>query len=261
MTRRLAGFMAAGLVALTACTPKDVVPGGPEKEPAPDVGSCRVLEPKDIGQPSNDSDAVSCKDTHNAETFRVGAFRGKLASASYDSPELGAAVYKDCNKQYMKFTGADDSLALRTILSWAWFRPSEDGWKAGSRWYRCDVVGGTETSTELVELPKSAKGVLLGIPSDKWMACVNGPSVTDAVRVPCVDKHTWRAVTTIVVGQPKDKYPGNRLVEVQTRDYCSDSVGAWLNYPIDYKYAYTWFHKGEWLAGNRRSICWAGTSQ
>ena len=187
MTRRLAGLVAAGLVVLTACTPKDVVSGGPEKEPAPDVGACRVLEPKDIEQPSNDNDVVSCKDTHNAETFRVGTFRGKLADASYDDPALGAAVYKDCNKQYMKFTGADDSLALRTVLSWAWFRPSEDGWKAGSRWYRCDVVGGTDSSTELVDLPKSAKGVLLGIPSDKWMSCVDGPTVTDAVRVPCTE--------------------------------------------------------------------------
>ena len=261
MTRRLACVAAAGLVLLTACTPKDVVRGGPEKEPAPELGACRVLEPKDINEPSNDADLVSCKDDHTAQTFRVGSFRGKVAKASYDSPALGTAVYRDCTKQFMKFTGADDSLALRTILSWAWFRPSEDAWQAGSRWYRCDVVGGSESSTELVNLPTSAKGVLLGIPSDKWMACVNGPSVNDAVRVPCTEKHNWRAVTTIVVGQPKDKYPGDRLVEVQTRDYCSDSVGAWLNYPIDYKYAYTWFHKDEWVAGNRRSICWAGTTQ
>jgi hypothetical protein len=258
---RSACVFALGLALLTACTPKDVVSGGPEKEPAPKVGACRVLEPHDIDQPSNDSDVVSCKDAHTAETFRVGTFHGKLADASYDSPSLGAAVYRDCNREYMKFTGADDSLALRTILSWAWYRPSEDAWKAGSRWYRCDVVGGTNNSSDLVDLPQKTKGVLLGIPPDKWMACVNGPTVTDAVRIPCTDKHMWRAVTTIVVGQPKQKYPGDRLVEVQTRDYCSDSVGAWLNYPIDYKYAYTWFHKDEWLAGNRRSICWAGTHQ
>ena len=27
----------------------------------------------------------------------------------------------------MDFTGADESLAMRTILSWAWFRPSTVG--------------------------------------------------------------------------------------------------------------------------------------
>ena len=49
--------------------------------------------------------------------------------------------------------------------------------------------------------------------------------------------------------------------EVTTRDYCSKSVGAWLGYPVDYDYGYTWFHEAEWDAGNRRSVCWAKTSQ
>jgi hypothetical protein len=38
-------------------------------------------------------------------------------------------------------------------------------------------------------------------------------------------------------------------------------VGAWLNYPVDYDYGYTYFHEAEWKAGNRRSICWAKTDQ
>ena len=68
-------------------------------------------------------------------------------------------------------------------------------------------------------------------------------------------------MTTIVLGDPEDDYPGDRLVEVRTRDFCSRSVGAWLNYPVDYDYGYTWFHEAEWEAGNRRSICWARTTQ
>jgi len=51
------------------------------------------------------------------------------------------------------------------------------------------------------------------------------------------------------------------VVEVRTRDYCSDSVGAWMNYPVDYDFGYTYFHQAEWQAGNRRSICWAKTRQ
>jgi hypothetical protein len=66
-------------------------------------------------------------------------------------------------------------------------------------------------------------------------------------------------VTTIVLGGTGDPYPGDRVVESRTRDYCSNSVGAWLNYPVDYKFGYTWFHAAEWKAGNRRSICWAQT--
>jgi hypothetical protein len=224
------------------------------------VGACRALRPSDIAQESDDTTPVPCTQEHTAETYLVAAFRGRLAQAAYDDPGLAAHAYDACSRGFKKFTGADDSLALRSILSWAWFRPSEKDWNAGARWYRCDVVGGTDQSAQLVTLPRTAKGVLLGIPGDRWMACVDGPTVTGVPFVPCTQPHKWRAVTTIVVGQQEDRYPGDRLVEVQTKDYCSDSVGAWMNYPIDYKYAYTWFHRAEWDAGNRRSICWAGTN-
>jgi hypothetical protein len=84
--------------------------------------------------------------------------------------------------------------------------------------------------------------------------------VADSEKIPCSEEHTWRAVTTIVLGEPDEEYPGDKVVAARTRDYCSDSVGAWLNYPVDYDYGYTWFHEAEWKAGNRRSICWAKTT-
>ena len=273
MPLRLASLAAATLLALTACTSaestpeSDTDPAVPDPdqqvslEAPPTSGTCRVLEPADIAEDSNDSETVPCTEPHNAETFLVGEFKGDLADAGYDDAELGAEVYKSCDKGYKKFTGADESLTLRSVLSWAWFKPSEDEWEAGARWYRCDVVGGTDRSAELVELPETAEGVLLGIPGDRWMACVDGASVSAVPPVPCTEPHQWRAVTTIVVGKDKDPYPGDRLVEVLTRDFCSDSVGAWMNYPVDYENAYTWFHKAEWEAGNRRSICWAGTDE
>ena len=36
-----------------------------------------------------------------------------------------------------------------------------------------------------------------------------------AARVPCSEPHSWRAVTTIKLGEPEDDYPGDRLVEVR----------------------------------------------
>ena len=68
-------------------------------------------------------------------------------------------------------------------------------------------------------------------------------------------------MTTIKLGEPEDDYPGDRLVEVQTRDFCDKSVGAVLGYPVTYDFAYTWFHEAEWEVGNRRSICWAKTDR
>ena len=150
---------------------------------------------------------------------------------------------------------------MRTTVTWAWFRPSQEAWEAGARWWRCDVVGGGEESDSLVDLPRTAKGSLLGEPDDRWLVCVNGPTVADSVKIPCSEPHNWRAVTTIVLGDPADEYPGDKTVAVRTRDFCSDSVGAWLEYPVDYDYGFSWFHEAEWQAGNRRSICWAKTDR
>ena len=227
----------------------------------PELGACRVLTPDDVARPSNATRTVACSEPHTAETFAVGDLPPELADAAYDSAELGKFAYQTCSQKFEKFLGADESTVMRTVVSWAWFRPSEKAWGQGARWYRCDVIGGGEKSTAYVDLPQTAAGLLAQAPPpDEWMACVNGASVNAAPKVPCTEPHTWRAVTAIKVGDPDDPYPGDRGVEVTTRDYCSDWVGSWLGYPPEYDYGYTWFHEGEWKAGNRRSVCWAATT-
>ena len=250
--------------AITSCTEDlapGVDPGQVDAVEAPELGACRDLTMKDISAPSNATKVVDCGQEHTAQTFAVASIPDDLSDVDYDAEELGELAFEACSQKFMKFVGADESLAMRTILTWAWFRPSKDAWARGAHWFRCDVVGGGEQSKTFVTLPKTAKGLLLGKPDDRWLVCVDGPSVSGSVKIPCSTKHTWRAVTTISVGKETDDYPGDRLVEVRTRDFCSRSVAAWLNYPIDYDYGYTWFHEAEWKAGNRRSICWAKTDQ
>ncbi|MGZ5416322.1 MAG: septum formation family protein [Nocardioides sp.] len=249
------------VVALGACTPGGAEESGPVSLDPPEVGACRLLAPEDIQATSNDSPVVDCGKRHTAETFAVGDFPADVAGHDIDDPALGAYVFDSCEKEFGDFLGGNESLVMRATVTWAWFRPSQSAWDKGARWWRCDVVGGGEQSTSLVDLPKTAKGILLGVPDDRWTVCVHGPTVADSVKIPCSEKHNWRAVTTIVLGKDGDAYPGDRLVAVRTRDFCSDSVGAWLNYPVDYDYGYTWFHEAEWNAGNRRSICWARTDQ
>lgn len=263
---RSAGVAALLLVlgtVLGACTGGDGDESGSHvvMDP-PRLGACRVLTPEDIRQPSNASPTVACADRHTAQTYAVGTFPAALTRGEApDDHRLGAYVYRSCQPKFQRFLGGDESLVLRSTMTWAWFRPSADAWKRGAHWWRCDVVGGGDQSTSFVDLPRTAKGLLLGRPDDRWMVCVDGPSVSSSVKIPCSQPHTWRAVTTIVLGSRHDPYPGDRLVEVRTRDFCSDSVGAWLNYPVDYDYGYTYFHEAEWRAGNRRSICWAKTDQ
>jgi hypothetical protein len=225
----------------------------------PDLGACRMLTPDDVAQPSNDTGTVACDAPHTAQTFEVASLPATYDKAGYDDKDVAAYVYRSCSGKFIEFTGADESLAMRTILSWAWFRPSRSAWESGARWYRCDVLGGGDQIRTYVDLPATAKGLLLGRPKDEWMVCAQGATVAGSVKVPCTEKHDWRAVTTIVLGAQGDSYPGDRLVQARTRDFCSKSVGAWLDYPVDYDFGYSWFHQAEWDAGNRRSVCWART--
>jgi hypothetical protein len=254
--------LGAALTLLTACgapADPDVDPQQVDAVETPELGSCRVLDPDDVAEPSNATKTVDCSAKHTAQTFAVGELPDGLAEAGYDDAAVSEYAYQTCSTKFQRFLGADESLVMRTVVSWAWFRPSEEAWDKGARWYRCDVVGGGEQTEGYADLPETAEGLLQGRPQDEWMVCVAGDSVAGSARIPCSRKHDWRAVTTIKLGDPEDDYPGDRLAEVTTRDFCSDSVGAWLNYPVDYEFAYTWFHEAEWEAGNRRSVCWAKT--
>jgi hypothetical protein len=235
---------------------------GADKLTAPSLGSCRTLTPKDIDKHSDASPIVDCSKSHTAETFAIGTFPASLADASYDSRKLGRYVYKVCGAAFVRFLGGDESLAQRSLLSWAWFRPSESAWARKARWYRCDVVGGPTGAPSYRALPETAKAFLSRKPPESWMMCARGRKVDGSAKVPCTDKHDWRAVTTIKLGDPKDPYPGDRLAQIRSQQFCSNSVGAWLNYPaVDYDFGMTVFHEAEWEAGNRRSICWARTDR
>ena len=239
---------------LTAC-------GGSEAADvaAPESGVCRELTPADVAKPTNNTATVPCAETHTAETYAVGDLPTAFDDADWDDASMSEWASRTCTNKFGGFLGADVSMVMRTVLSWTWFRPSQDAWDDGARWYRCDVVGGGEQSKSYVTLPTSAKDLLSGPPQDKWMVCADGETVDGAVKLPCTQPHEWRAVTTISLGEDDDKYPGDKKVIDKTQDFCSKSVGAWLNYPVDYDYGYTWFQQAAWDAGNRRSVCWAKT--
>jgi Septum formation len=226
----------------------------------PETGACRKVSPDDLADSSNASEVVPCTEKHTAETIVAMQLPEEYDDAAYDDRELGIFAAKTCAPAFTGFLGSDESTSMRTILSWAWFRPSETAWNSGARWLRCDVVGGSMSSAALVMLPRTTKN-LLASPKDKWMACVNAPSVSDAPRIPCSEPHVWRAVTTIKLGPPEAEYPGDKEVVSRTKDFCSGSVSAWLDYPPDFDFGYTWFGSMAWEGGNRRSVCWARTNR
>lgn len=260
--RRRGGLALAAtlvLVALAGCGPF----GGAstsDRLTAPKLGACRDLKAADVDERSNDADPVSCTKKHTAQTFAIGTLPDSTGT-SYDDRRHGTYVYEICQKAFGEFLGADESLVMRIQLSWAWFRPSERGWKNGARWYRCDVLGGPDGAKSFQPLPRDARGLFSTDLPDAWLTCARGASVAGSTKVACSQKHDWRAVTTVKVGKPEDPYPGDRIVEVRSRDYCQESVGGWMHYPPDYDFGYSWFREAQWKAGNRRSVCWAKTGR
>jgi hypothetical protein len=226
----------------------------------PKLGACYVLVPSDTAKSSNAAEPVPCAKPHTSETFAVGTLP-EATGKGYQAAGHGKWIYSTCQRAFEKFLSVDESLAMRVRLSWAWFRPSHRGWDKGARWYRCDVVGGPSDATQYAALPTTAKGLFRAKPPEQWLTCALGQTVLKSKKLPCAEQHNWRAVSTIKIGKPKDAYPGDRISEVRSRDYCSDSVGAWMNYPVEYDFGYTWFHEAEWKAGNRRAVCWAKTDR
>ncbi|RNL64975.1 hypothetical protein EFK50_03075 [Nocardioides marmoriginsengisoli] len=261
MSRRVSAAVVVGVIAggllLSACGDSD---DDSDKLTPPKLGACRDLTAKDLTSPSNATEPVACSKDHTAQTFAIGDLP-KSTGSSYSDKRHGKFVYDTCQKAFREFLGADESLAMRSQLSWAWFRPSERGWDRGARWYRCDLVGGPADARKLRDLPETSKGLLATENPDAWLTCADGPTVADSVKVPCTEKHTWRAVTTIKVGQPGDPYPGDRIVQVRSRDFCQESVGGWMHYPPNYDFGYTWYREDRWTVGNRRSVCWAKTDR
>ena len=255
------------LVLLAGCGSEpqgsNVDPDQVDATDVPELGACRLLTPEDVvGQPANATRTVDCKDKHTAETFATGELPDEFDDAEHDDEELGDYAYRTCSKKFEKFLGAaDESLVLRTLVTWAWFRPSEKAWDDGARWYRCDVVGGSDASKEYRPLPTTAKGLLLGRPDDRWLVCAAGEVFAESEKVPCSQPHDWRAATTIKLGEPEDDYPGDEVVASRSKAFCANSIKAWLNYPAQFEYASTYFLEAHWEAGNRRSVCWAKTSE
>lgn len=245
---------------VSGCASAPLRPASEESASSPpELGSCHVLEPDDVASPSPTGEAVDCAEPHTAQTFAIGTLPDSTGT-DYDDRAHGEWIFPRCERAFQRFLGVDESQAMRVQLSWAWFRPSEEEWEDGTRWYRCDVVGGPVDATAYRPLPETAEGLFSARPPEQWLTCAQGETVAGSRKVPCSEDHDWRAVTTIKLGQPTDPYPGDRVSQVRSRDFCSDSVAGWMNYPVDYEFGYTWFREAEWQAGNRRSVCWAKVS-
>ena len=253
------------LLALSGCTQgpagrRREQQGGPRPHPA--LGACRALTPDDIAQASNATAPVDCSAKHTAETFTVGTFPADLAAGRPGRPRPRRLRLRPVPAPLPAFLGGDESLVLRSTMTWAWFRPSKDAWADGAHWFRCDVVGGGEQSKSFVALPEDRQGPAARQARRPLAGLRRRPQRQrlgeDPVQPPAhlARGHHDRGRQ----GRPTPT-PATGSSRSAPATSAPGRSGAWLNYPVDYDYGYTWFHEAEWKAGNRRSICWAKTTE
>ena len=53
----------------------------------------------------------------------MGDFPEDVAGDAIDDPALGAHVFDQCEKEFRRFLGGDESQVMRSTVTWAWFRP------------------------------------------------------------------------------------------------------------------------------------------
>jgi predicted small secreted protein len=155
MRRWRATAIAVALIAaaLTGCATPAGVDGdlGDDWRPmaqarqfAPKAGECHLTS--DPTSPLN-YQPVDCAQPHRLETIHVGTLTGALADRPIPPPFHSAVmrpVFTDCDARAREFVG-DDWRNGRLSVQAA--PPSPESWRAGSRWYRCDIFEVSEHSS------------------------------------------------------------------------------------------------------------------
>lgn len=238
----------------------------PTGEPPPEDGACRLLTTQDIPPPTNDDPTVSCKRPHTSETIHVGHWPREVIDRArdVDDPALGRIVGTRCSRAFRRTVGGGLEQWSTSILSWAWFKPSQRDFAAGANWFRCDLIAGNQTTKRLEPLPRRVEGVLDGSIPNRLRACwtrqfSDVPGANEGQLVSCSHPHVQRAVGVTRIGSEDEPYPGVAAVKQRSSDRCRDQAGAYLGYPSSWRWGFTWPQRQQWVAGDRHTTCWAVT--
>ena len=208
-------------------------PGAGRRGRAPELGACRDLTPDDVAPAEQrHQDRRLRRASTPRETYAVGALPAELEDAAYDDrgarrvrlPDLLGEVREVPRRRREPGDAHRGQLGV--------VPPVGEGLGRGRALVPLRRRRRRRQTTEFVDLPDDRQGPAArpARTTSGWSA-PHGPVGRRRRRRSPARRHTWRAVTTIKLGEPEDPYPGDRLVEVTTRDFCSDSVGAWLELP------------------------------
>ncbi len=109
-----------------------VSPTGAVTKPAtPKVGDCYSIPQNEINTPSGKSLLVNCSKSHNAETYRVGKWRGSANPSTLSEIDRRVVVETIC---LTNFTPNE------LLNAWSYKIPNSSQWRSGQRFVRCDAM-------------------------------------------------------------------------------------------------------------------------
>ena len=203
---------------------------------------------------------VSCKSGHTAETFYVGTFSDSLGDPNKASEGARQSLtYKKCGVSAVNtFLGMPDRTLPSRFAVFTYY-PSTAEWKAGERWFRCDVV------LRAGEGLASVKGSLANIgDAQKYDYCTPGsvPNWKKLAAEVCNEgatKNTWILVDRPVLGGPTAGYPSGIARKAQQK--CKNMQDKYPGVEKTPRYYYTYPGSLEWTAGARTSNCFIPLQQ
>ena len=223
---------------------------------APELGACRVLTPDDVAQPSNATRIVDCaRAAHRPDLRGRRSCPPRCDDAAYDDPTARArSPTRPARRSSCSSSAPTRASRCAPSSAGRGSGPREQAWDDGRpvvplrrRRRRRPEQGSTSTC------PTDAKGLLLGKPDDRWLVCASGRHggrLGEGPVLPAARLARGHHDQARRAERPLPRRPARAGAAPATT--APSSVGAWLGYPVDYDFGYTWFHEAEWKAGNRR---------
>jgi len=174
------------LIGLTATKADAAVP------PKPTVGTCYNYGWTAYGAWSQTGKKVSCSSAHTAKTIALGTLAAGTTrtEASITREANWAPMVKTCIRALRSKLGSTYSKRTQSAYNTAIFVPNVEQFKAGQRWFRCDVVLPGKSS--LRNLPTNRAKFLEGVAlTQRTRACMSSTFAEGPYS--CLSSHTYKA--------------------------------------------------------------------
>ena len=224
----------------------------------PQVGECHRLSVDELLGSADTESPVGCRDEHTSETVHVGTFTAAAAGqpGALTGDKANQVAARTCRTNAASYLGTEPGRLWLTRVEIFWFVPTPAQVDAGADWLRCDVVV-LERGDRLMALPTSMEDALRKAGDDRYALCGTArPGAEDFERVVCSERHSWRAISTISVGEG-ERYPGPQAARSAGEERCQGEARAAQDGALRYDYGWEWPTKAQWESGQRHGYCWA----